>query len=216
MSIEGITAPIIATFIALTGLLIAEYRNWRPGIWVCKPLASTAFIATALAAGALEGGTYGAFVLTALVLSWWGDVLLIPSERPAIFRAGILAFLLGHVAFVVAFASRGLDATFAGVAALVLVGPVIGVLRWLRPHLPAGLKLAVYAYLAVISVMVVCAVASFPSALVPAIPLGALMFFFSDLAVVRDRFVSRGFGNRICGLPLYYGGQLVLASTAGG
>ncbi|MCP4006145.1 MAG: lysoplasmalogenase, partial [bacterium] len=50
----------------------------------------------------------------------------------------------------------------------------------------------------------------------PMILLGALMFYVSDLAVARDRFVATGFDNRIWGLPLYYCGQLVLASTIAG
>jgi hypothetical protein len=43
--------------------------------------------------------------------------------------------------------------------------------------------------------------------------LGAVMFYASDLSVARDRFVKRGFLNRVWGLPLYYAAQLVLAST---
>lgn len=210
-----ILVPIAVTLVSLAALLLAEYRDSRLGIWIFKPLASTAFIATALAAGALEGGTYGACVLAALVLSWWGDVLLIPNDRPAIFRAGILAFLLGHVAYVVAFASRGLDALLAGGMVVLLAGPVVGVIRWLRPHVPAELKGAVYAYVGVISVMLICAVASWPITHEPAILIGALMFYVSDLAVARDRFIAPGFSNRTWGLPLYYGGQLVLAVTAG-
>ena len=42
------------------------------------------------------------------------------------------------------------------------------------------------------------------------------MFVVSDLAVARDNFVTPGFTNRLSGLPLYYGGQLLLAWAAGG
>jgi hypothetical protein len=41
--------------------------------------------------------------------------------------------------------------------------------------------------------------------------LGAVMFYFSDVSVARDRFVAPGFINGLWGLPLYYGGQLFLA-----
>ena len=44
---------------------------------------------------------------------------------------------------------------------------------------------------------------------------GALGFFLSDLAVARERFVAKGFTNKLWGLPLYYGAQLLLAWTAG-
>jgi hypothetical protein len=45
--------------------------------------------------------------------------------------------------------------------------------------------------------------------------LGAGLFYVSDLAVARDRFIAPGFANAAWGLPLYYGGQLVLALTLG-
>ena len=41
--------------------------------------------------------------------------------------------------------------------------------------------------------------------------IGALLFFASDLAVARDKFVAPGVINKLWGLPAYYGGQLLLA-----
>ena len=61
--------------------------------------------------------------------------------------------------------------------------------------------------------MVVLAVGTFGADARAAIPIGALAFYVSDLAVARQRFVSRTFWNKVWGLPLYFGGQLILAST---
>jgi uncharacterized membrane protein YhhN len=83
--------------------------------------------------------------------------------------------------------------------------------RWLQPHVPAKLRVPVRAYFVAISAMVACAFGTFGLAGGRVLLLGALMFFFSDLAVARDRFVAHGFVNRLWGLPLYYGGQLLLA-----
>ena len=44
---------------------------------------------------------------------------------------------------------------------------------------------------------------------------GAVAFYLSDLFVARDRFVSEGITNRVIGLPLYYGGQYLLAFSVG-
>jgi len=44
---------------------------------------------------------------------------------------------------------------------------------------------------------------------------GAALFFVSDLAVARDRFVAPGFANRLWGLPAYYAGQLLIAWSIG-
>lgn len=44
---------------------------------------------------------------------------------------------------------------------------------------------------------------------------GALSFYFSDLFVARDRFIKRGYANRLLGLPLYYAGQFLLSFSVG-
>lgn len=197
------------TVLAVGALLASEYHRLRLGIWIAKPLAASGFVAAALAAGALHS-TYGRWILAALVLSWVGDVLLIPRASPQIFRAGILSFLLGHAAFVGAFAVRGLDPLTCALAALITAGLTALALRWLRPHVPVEMRIPVYAYMAVISAMLVCAAGTSGAGW---ILLGALMFYISDLAVARDRFVAASFSNRAWGLPLYFGAQLVLAST---
>lgn len=201
---------LMATAVAL--LLAAEYRGWRAGIWLAKPAASTVFIAAALERGAL-GSSYGRLVAAALALSWLGDVLLIPAERPRVFQAGIAAFGLAHVAYVTAFLSRGFDPlyglTMAVVAALSYwrIGP------WLLPHVPAEMRLPVRAYTVILSSMLVAGAAASPSD--PAIFGGAALFYASDLCVARDRFVAPGFANGLVGLPLYYAAQMVLAATVG-
>jgi uncharacterized membrane protein YhhN len=108
---------------------------------------------------------------------------------------------------VLRFESALLAAACAVAAGLVL----LRVFRWLRPHLPADMVIPVYAYMGVISAMLVAAAGAAPASV--AIPIGAAMFYVSDLAVARDRFVVSGFANRVWGLPLYFAAQLVLAST---
>ena len=205
------TPWILVTIVAVVLLLLAEYRGSRAGIWTWKPLASTGFVATALAGGA-TGTTYGCWVLAALVLSWWGDVLLIPRSR-RVFLLGIASFLLGHVAFAGGFLLRGVSPLACAVTALLLALPARQVLRWLAPHVPGEMRVAVRAYVVVICTMVACAVGTYVRAGNAGLLAGALMFFVSDLAVARERFVDHGFVNKTWGLPLYYGGQLLLAAS---
>ncbi len=200
------------TLLAVIALLVAEYGDWRPGVWVAKPLAGVGFIGAALAAAALDSG-YGRWILAALVLSWFGDVFLIPRRAPRVFQAGILSFLLGHVAFTAAFVVRGLDLRMALLAALLALVTSLLAARWLRPHVPAQMRIPVHAYLIVISLMLVCAAAATGSSGDTRILLGALMFYASDLSVARDRFVVSQFTNRAWGLPLYFAAQLVLATS---
>jgi uncharacterized membrane protein YhhN len=206
--------PVAVTVAAMIALLAAERWEVRPGVWAAKPLASTGFLATAVAAGALEN-VYGQTVFVALLLSWLGDVLLIPRGGGAWFRAGLGSFLLGHVAFSVAFGVRGLDPLVCALATLLLAAPAALALRWLRPHVPAAMRGPVWAYVAVISIMVVLAASTVGAQGRPLIAVGAAAFYVSDLAVARQRFVVRDFRNKLWGLPLYYGGQLLLAATSG-
>ena len=194
---------------AVAALVAAEYRGSRTGIWLAKPLASSAFIAVALANGA-TATSYGWLVLAALALSWLGDVLLIPDDD-RVFRAGVAAFGLAHVAYLAAFVLRGVDLSSAAPAAVAAACAVILAARWLRPHVPADMKLPVNAYMAIISAMVVAAAGAAHAD--PWILVGALLFYASDLLVARQRFVSPSPWNPSIGLPLYYAAQLVLAYT---
>jgi uncharacterized membrane protein YhhN len=206
---------VAITLVALAALLLSERRGSRSGVWLAKPLASTGFLLTALAAGALSNA-YGRAVLVALALSWLGDVLLIPKQSRRAFLAGLASFLLGHVAYAVAFLLRGVDPEASAVATALVAVPSLTVLRWLWPFVPDRLRVPVVAYVGVISLMVACALGVAEFRAQTSIALGALAFYASDLAVARQRFVAESFTNKLWGLPLYYGAQLLLASTAGG
>jgi uncharacterized membrane protein YhhN len=205
-------ALALATAAAVAGLLVAERRGSRPGVWVAKPLASAGFVALALVSGATDT-SYGRWVLAALALGWLGDVLLIPKGAKRSFAAGLASFLLGHLAFVVAFWLRGAQPLWLAGGALAAAALAVPVLRWLRPHVPAALRVPVHAYVAVISAMVAAAAGAFGATGDAQLLAGALGFFASDLAVARERFVAKSFTNKLWGLPLYYAAQLLLAGT---
>jgi uncharacterized membrane protein YhhN len=87
--------------------------------------------------------------------------------------------------------------------------------KWLAPHL-GDMAGPIVAYLVVITVMVVMAFAACGAGATILIPVGAVSFSASDIAVARDRFVAPGIANRVWGLPLYSLAQALLAATAGG
>jgi uncharacterized membrane protein YhhN len=203
----------LVTIAATAALLAAERAGWQPGVWIAKPIAAAGFVAAAWANGALAT-PYGTWILAGLVLSALGDVLLIPKEEPRAFLAGLVSFLLGHVAYTIAFAVRGLDLPTVSVALVAVLAVALFALRWLLPHLSQRMRGPVLAYVAVISVMLVCAAGTVGHAGGAAIFVGAFAFYLSDLAVARQRFVVKSFANKAWGLPLYFGAQLVLAWTA--
>lgn len=208
--------PVFAalTLVAVGWLLVAEHGGSRAGVWTWKPIASTGFVATAIAAGA-TGSAYGRLVVVALLLCWLGDVLLIPDDE-RVFRAGIAAFLAGHLAFAAAFVVRGASPLVAVVVLAVQTISIAQTLRWLRPHLRESFRPLVTAYVYVISVMVAAAFATYVQSRCVPLLAGAVAFAISDTSVARDRFVCAQFVNRAWGLPLYYVATLLLALSAAG
>lgn len=204
--------PVALCVVAVAALLAAERRRSRTGMVIAKPVASAAFLWAALQWGALETH-YGTLVLAGLALCMLGDVLLIPTDRPRVFRAGVFAFLLGHVAYASAFLTRPLSppGLLAGGVLLVLVLGMV--LRWLGRSLPPDMVVPVRAYMIVIGVMATLACGVTAAGGPWQVVVGALAFTASDVSVARDRFVRQAFVNRAWGLPLYYVSQLLIAAT---
>lgn len=184
-----------------------------------KMLAATAYLAFALVLGADES-VYGRLVLTALALSWVGDLCLIGTGR--LFLAGLASFLLAHVAYTAGFLVRGVAPAPTVVGLVVMMAVAASTMRWLLRHrLPEQYRVPVVAYLVAIGAMVALALGTaWPdmatgTAVVTgrAILVGAGAFAVSDILVARHRFVRPEARNRLVGLPLYFAAQLLLASS---
>lgn len=207
----------LVTAVSVVALLFSEWRvlksdRGRLGVWIAKPLASSSFIAASLVQGWPESA-YGRAVVVALVLSWWGDVLLIPKAQK-IFLAGILAFLSAHLAYAVAFLVRGVSLGWiAGAAApMTILGVIVG--RFFVKSAPPGLKGAVVAYIGVLSTMVILAFGAYGRGGGVLLPIAAVAFYLSDISVALNRFVRPSIVHRAWGTPLYFGAQLLFAATA--
>jgi uncharacterized membrane protein YhhN len=198
----------LMTVVGLAVLLFGEWKD-RPGMRaVGKPFASLGFIVAAIGFGALES-RYGNIVLIGLILGAVGDVCLLGSGKKS-FIAGLVSFLLGHVAYVVAFGSLPISASHALITAFLMAVVMALIARWVFPHAP-DMRVPIGIYMLVIAAMCVVAVGGGAAGAPWMIPVGALMFTVSDIAVVRDRFVNTAFVNRLWGLPLYYAAQLLIA-----
>ena len=176
---------------------------------VAKLLASTAFVALALHAGALSS-LYGRLILAGLALSWCGDMFLTGASREA-FLGGLGAFLLAHVAYVSAFISRGYARSWTYATAIPITVIAIAVWTWLAPHTPDDMTIPVRAYIAVISLMVIFAFGTHGRERSLLIVSGAVAFFLSDLSVAALRLVQTEMPTYVVGLPLYYAAQVCFA-----
>jgi uncharacterized membrane protein YhhN len=198
--------------LAVGGLLFAEKTDSAGLRAIFKPLASLAFIAAGLAAGALES-PFGIAVLVGLVLCALGDVLLIPRDKRS-FLAGMAAFAAGHGAYIAAFLIGGVAMTpTVAFTALAAAAFSIGLVVWLWKDLKE-FKVPVAAYATIISVMVAASIAHYAADPLPAnaqFAAAAAGFALSDVAVARDQFQQRAFVNRLWGLPLYFAAQCLFA-----
>ncbi|MCL4519283.1 MAG: lysoplasmalogenase [Thaumarchaeota archaeon] len=162
--------------------------------------------------------SYYHWVLTGLVLGLIGDICLALKGNQA-FTGGLVAFLLGHIMYLVAFSGLTRSSDWFTLGHFFIVSFSLGAFYWLRPYLGAML-VPVVIYVIVISLMLSAAWVAFLNPETNwrgswTILLGALCFYVSDLFVARDRFVNSQFINRLLGLPLYYGGQFCIAFSVG-
>lgn len=208
--------PIAAVWTVTLGFvgacLIAGWSGRPVTSAVLKTLASASFIVVAVLAGHAES-PHGRAIIAALALCALGDLCLAIKARPAFF-AGLAAFLGGHVAYGVAFALRGVDPLVLAGAAALLAVPAAVTARRLFPYV-GELLAPVAAYVVVVSAMLALALAATAAGAHPLVSVGAGLFYVSDLFVARERFVRSRFVHRLIGLPLYYLGQLCLATYGG-
>ena len=212
------TATIICA-LACLALVAGEYKHSNTVRWIAKLVASLAFVALAMLTLTCEPAIalwreYQLYMIVGLVLGLVGDIALLGKSQGA-FLVGLTAFLLGHIAYIVGFAQLAPPSTWLDVRALIPL--VVGgtALRMLWPRL-GEMRVPVIAYVIAIVTMMAAALAAGRVTAIPydnrvLLVAGAALFFVSDLAVARDKFVGASFVNRAWGLPAYYAGQLLIA-----
>jgi uncharacterized membrane protein YhhN len=211
-------APVFSTVLlasillaAVASLLSAIRFGDRPLEVISKATASAAFVTL----GALrwsDGDTVGIWLLAALFSCAIGDVLLLGRHT---FEIGLGCFLVAHLLFIFGFRAA---LPIHEWSLLALVFPVFSsaaAAAWLWSRL-GRYRGPVIAYIVVITMMVWAGVSATASGrLWWAVAIGVVLFYLSDFAVARQRFVQPSFINRAFGLLTYYAAQFLLALTIG-
>jgi alkenylglycerophosphocholine hydrolase len=158
--------------------------------------------------------TFAWFVTGGVALSVIGDVALL-SESNRAFMVGLAAFLLGHVAYVIAFLGVAVWSPHVAVVAVIVLASTLLLLRAIWKG-AAGMRGPTIAYAAVISTMVISAWGTVggPLASAPFAAVGAVLFYISDSSLALNRFRRPIPHVTFLALGVYWIGQLGIAIAA--
>lgn len=190
------------------------------GLWMLyaltKPITTIALWAWARSRVGDVPGRRG-WILLGLLLSLLGDVALLwPKEG---FVPGLAAFLLAHLAYIVAFsqhvgfARRWLPFVVFGVIAAVI-------LRVLWPHIDAALRIPVLAYVVCLACMAAQAAVWWLTSRGTAVEpyarratLGGVFFMVSDACLAFDKFMQPLPASVFLILATYWVAQALIAAS---
>ena len=197
---------LVAVAVFCFGVLLDHF----PLRMAAKPIPVLAMVLWVLGTGR---GRYGTTIAVGLGLCLLGDVFLELPE--AYFLPGMIAFLSGHVAYVVAFVGRTRRPSLLAAVPFALWTGWILAFVW--PEL-GDLAVPVAAYVVVIFGMMWRATALVGDEDAPAVwdwcvMVGAIAFGVSDSLIALDRFHAPIEGVRIPIILLYWGGQILIAAS---
>lgn len=202
---------------------VAVAGRWKRLEYVAKPAAMVALLAWLIGRGVQAGAWPASLTWFALgvIFSLAGDVLLMLPER--FFIGGLVAFLLGHVSYIVGLNLGGLLLPVQAYL-FVPVGLVGGWLYWrigaaLAAKGRGKLRGPVALYTIVISLMVVSALTTlarpdWSRAVAGLVSLGAVLFFCSDALLAWNRFVAPIRAGNLLVIVAYHLGQVALIAGA--
>ncbi|MEW5939516.1 MAG: lysoplasmalogenase [Chloroflexota bacterium] len=209
--------PLIALiFAALESF--ALWQQIRPLEFIAKPAVMLTLFFYLFDATDLTGAAV--WVGVGILFSLAGDVFLLWLDRLFIF--GLVAFLLGHLAYVIGFNSPASEVSAWGFVLAVMIG--ISGARVIRRILAAlaekgqsRLRAPVLIYGIVISIMLLSAMlkltdASWDANAALLVAAGAFLFFMSDIVLAWNKFVTPINHGRIINIGLYHLGQIALIS----
>ena len=195
---------------------IAVIKSWKPLDYFTKPAVMLALLVWLWTNDGFMGPLI--WFSLGLIFSLAGDVfLMLPREQ---FIAGLVSFLLAHVAYIIGFSLTPPPINLPGlILALVILLTAFQIFRRIAAGLDStnnsDLKLPVMVYTIVISLMLLSALLTFlrpewnflPSILVS---FGAMLFFLSDTFLAWNKFVAPIRYRNLLVIVNYHLGQMLI------
>jgi uncharacterized membrane protein YhhN len=214
------TLLFIAVLAAAMTDWVAVAKGWKKIVTIAKPITMVLLFGYLGLAGGFGATPLICFGL-GIIFSLAGDIFLMLSDRW--FIAGLVAFLLAHVAYII-----GLNTPFGELSPLWAAG--IGIIlaitaaRLLRRIL-AGVRekgqpqlvVPVVAYGTVITLMLLSAILTLSRldwkiSAAGLVSVGAILFYASDIILAWNKFVKPINNGRVMNMAAYHLGQIALVA----
>ncbi|MCA9938102.1 MAG: lysoplasmalogenase [Anaerolineales bacterium] len=209
-SVAGLS--ILILFLA-TGAIWSDVADRKQLHYLLKPLSTILIIGLALVTAPAPRPFYATAIVVGLVFSLGGDIfLMLPQDR---FLAGLISFLLAHLAYIAAFVSvAGFHLAPVFLASLLIYGIVLFQLLW--PGM-GKMRGPAFVYMLAILTMAWQAGGLWQSTgasghMLAAV--GALFFVLSDSLLAYNRFRHPIPGGRVLVLGTYYLAQWLIALSS--
>ena len=208
---------LIAALVFAALEALALWKKWTRLEYLTKPAVMIILFLWLWTSTGLSGAPF--WFGLGILLSLTGDVLLMIS-LDRLFMAGLVAFLLAHVAYLVGFNIPVPEISAWGFILAVIVG--LGGMRITRRILSqlaangqGRMRLPIIIYSAVISLMLLSAMMKLTDLTWSAnaavlVSVGALLFYISDIILAWHKFVSPIQHGRIYNIGAYHLGQIML------
>jgi uncharacterized membrane protein YhhN len=208
---------LIAAFVFAALESLALWKSWLRLEYLVKPAVMVVLFLWLWTSVGLNGASlwFGVGIL----LSLTGDVLLMIS-LDRLFLAGLVVFLLAHVAYLVGFniPIPGISAWGFFLAIMVGLGGTRVIRRILVPLAVNGqgrMRMPIIVYGVVISLMLLSAMLkltdfTWNATAAALVSVGAFLFYISDIILAWNKFVSPIQHGRIYNIAAYHLGQIVL------
>ena len=208
---------ILAAFVFAALEALALWKNSPRLENIAKPAVMIALFLWLWTSAGLNGALlwFGLGILLSLA----GDVLLMIS-LDRLFLAGLIAFLLAHIAYVIGFNTPLPALSVWGFILAFMIGiSGVRIIRQIVAPLhskgQAGLRIPILLYALVISLMLLSAMLkltdiSWQASTALLVALGAFLFYLSDIILAWMKFVAPIQNGRIYNILAYHLGQIAL------
>ena len=214
---------IVPGFLLQALFIKAEHDERYLAAVILKGLASLMFVLIGYNAYLITNNAFNGQFLIGLIFGMIGDILLnlrhvFPKQGQKIFLVGILAFLIGHIMYLVALIPQ---ARYSWIWYCILIGALAAaaLLAYIFKTMEVKKAFKIFGVFYLGAVFIMTAIAIGIALFVPSrrsiiYAIGAVLFTVSDVVLIFNTFSGvTKLSLRITNLTLYYLGQILIACS---